>query len=1197
MRRRIILFISFIVFLFCFIHLTSCGLFNTTKETNNKKELTPDMVQIISSFNYTGDEITFSKNDLRIYSDNRYIPFSSFSFVYSNNIEVGVASVIISANEDNEYLYGSITKQFEIMPSTQIVRVEGMGEFLSALGDKNHSRISLSSNITFDEDITIPVSKEVMISNSIIRNNAKITILGSLIILEGTSLYNDGIIDNRGDFSNSGVIYNSGSYINSGNVSKTFGSIYTNNDFDMDTFNHGRIVLRKELKEENVTYSSLNIPFNLDTNQNKLKVYIDNNLLLFGEYEDYDRVGEAKVRFSASENDSLYFGSFELTYNIIKSSITFSSYEELKEYKALKAFNEYTYDKNTYLYILEDFIIDEDETLNVHSLNSDGNFTNNGRLVSTNISLNNGTFINNGEVDIENIYSYNNFTNNNIINSTKISIYSSNNNIEFINNGEMTVGLISSTGMNNINFKNNNKLTINNLNLSTNTSFENKELITINGDSYILGSSFENEGSFINKSRIAFSKDIVVLSVGEIINTGEIFAYSNIFNIPFNLKYDLKDVSVSLDYQEIVYDEEMHKPSFKIDGEAISSDYYNISYYYLDNQGKIQYMKNNIEFISSGERYAEITISDRYYKYDGKITLKYEILKGNKYVSDASSLSTALGNINYANIYLSNDIETHFNINVSNGVNLYTNGYRLVLRGVDLINLGTIYVSDIGDELSIENIGLFLKNGYENNRINNIGNIINDGIIYIESLYDYYSNIQNPTNPIINNNLIFSIDTSKIKVSGDGRLYERKLLNDENIELEYNEILYSGEECTPTLTIKYLDNIIDSSKYNIEYNNNINSGNASVRLNITDIFNEYLYGEKEVGFVIKRNIKNVSLLDELDGLNYERFILSSNIFLSENVEIPKDTCLDLGEYRINALGHTITFKEGATLEVSVRTINDFNNFIHIADKITILSDLGDGSDDIQLNYYNGLSDETYIGINPYKLIIDLNGHSLGAKITISNRDNSSVDRIIDLKFMNSSSNESVIKYDLNNNYSFTQYYDGNTKISELIISLDNITIYGAQFMGGGHSGYNAWTFNISNCKILNNDNTLYALSIGENSYDTSKDVYINISDSIIKSTLGPALRANGGTINISDTEIETTIESSAALYYYQPSYDKDYTQIISNINGCNIKTSYIYGIKVELKESHTSGIYVRRSTIINIEDSIGTLSIENIPNY
>ena len=90
---------------------------------NGKKSLASSEVriEILGSYYYTGEPIEVDLSNIRVYLDdsNNYINPAQLNISCQNNVEVGIADLIISAKEDSRYVYGTVTVHFEIEPNYQ----------------------------------------------------------------------------------------------------------------------------------------------------------------------------------------------------------------------------------------------------------------------------------------------------------------------------------------------------------------------------------------------------------------------------------------------------------------------------------------------------------------------------------------------------------------------------------------------------------------------------------------------------------------------------------------------------------------------------------------------------------------------------------------------------------------------------------------------------------------------------------------------------------------------------------------------------------------------------------------------------------------------------------------------------------------------------------------------------------------------
>ena len=172
----------------------------TFQIVENKNELTAE--QLNSEMIYIGYSKTpyngIEKTPIvKLFTKNHgLIPATEYSVVYTNNKNVGTASVFINANENSEVIKGSVTTTFEITISQ--AKVKTLEKAQQAIDDTNYSSVILTNNIIIKDSelLTIRKNRTLYTDNNKIENNGKIVNEGQIV--SNTQITGTGIIENKG---------------------------------------------------------------------------------------------------------------------------------------------------------------------------------------------------------------------------------------------------------------------------------------------------------------------------------------------------------------------------------------------------------------------------------------------------------------------------------------------------------------------------------------------------------------------------------------------------------------------------------------------------------------------------------------------------------------------------------------------------------------------------------------------------------------------------------------------------------------------------------------------------------------------------------------------------------------------------------------------------------------------------------------
>lgn len=314
------------------------------------------------SFFYTGEEI---KPKITLEKDGTPLNSADYETIYSNNIEVGEATVRIVAKEQAKSLYGEKTINFIIEKSLYVASSEE--KLISALDNPNYYGVFVI-NKTLDQNFTIPEDKLVYLNKSIV--NGEIEVKGQIVVDEGNLIINNTItLDEKGKIINNSIInlkkeiVGQGIIINNGNIYfyeegdssclfENNGSIYVNDDSQITWTGSGEVINRIRIKEDDVLisnnyskYDGTNIfptieflnGFNLERTAYNIRIY---NKETNQEYGFVTDKGQYLVVLSIDETSTSYCGTVYLDYEILYGEIHVNTIKEFND-----ALNNINYNK------------------------------------------------------------------------------------------------------------------------------------------------------------------------------------------------------------------------------------------------------------------------------------------------------------------------------------------------------------------------------------------------------------------------------------------------------------------------------------------------------------------------------------------------------------------------------------------------------------------------------------------------------------------------------------------------------------------------------------------------------------------------------------------------------------------------------------------------------------------------------------
>lgn len=185
--KKVICYVSAMAVLLVFSGvLTACGADPT--------DLVSNMVSLeYTSAVYTGTAFTPA---VTVVVDDETIDATHYTVEYSNNINVGSASVKITANEDDKLISGSITVGFEITKASAGAR--NLAEVSAIIANGNYDAVISSEDITIGETetLTIPEGFTLNMGDHVLTNNG--TVVNNGTIVENKNILGEGSLTNNG---------------------------------------------------------------------------------------------------------------------------------------------------------------------------------------------------------------------------------------------------------------------------------------------------------------------------------------------------------------------------------------------------------------------------------------------------------------------------------------------------------------------------------------------------------------------------------------------------------------------------------------------------------------------------------------------------------------------------------------------------------------------------------------------------------------------------------------------------------------------------------------------------------------------------------------------------------------------------------------------------------------------------------------
>lgn len=359
-----------------------------------------------------------------------------YTVEYFNNVNLGKASIVITANENSTSIYGTTTLYFDILPKkTTVNHINGLKTLLS---DPNYTKIIAQG---------VYISKPITISNGVTVTFTGTTIINSKVTNNGTIINNNNFyliktIDNFGTVINNNNLYIVDRNSVTHNTINNNGTIYTNESLDNVG---GTIKLRKQITLDDISADHTVFDYNGESQAPTYTFTGSNDALTFDTLYYYDEdivdgkinyryvpqteAGKINVLIAFTIRSQAYYGEITTSYTINRSTLTPNDSTELingiknKNYSTivLKENTNYTIDcTSNPLTLLNNTTLKIGNNANSTAvLHYKGEFSNNGTII------NNGTLISDAVKNDDN-YSFGNIINNGDIVNNGTMIFNEN---------------------------------------------------------------------------------------------------------------------------------------------------------------------------------------------------------------------------------------------------------------------------------------------------------------------------------------------------------------------------------------------------------------------------------------------------------------------------------------------------------------------------------------------------------------------------------------------------------------------------------------------------------------------------------------------------------------------------------------------------------------------------------------------------
>lgn len=450
-----------------------------------------------------------------------------------------------------------------------------------------------------------------------------------------------------------------------------------------------------------------------------------------------------------------------------------------------------------------------------------------------------------------------------------------------------------------------------------------------------------NNGEFCNNGTINLGNDAAFFNNGTFVNatnasvragnTSGFYTQTDVENSDkierYFRRYDLDEYEVSLSFSETVYNGYEQRPSVSIVKDNLPApDYADYTLTYADN-------------LNAGTASVTVEATEYSKTLTGSVTLRFEILRAEKTVTNSTDFYSALENSNYSKIIFDTIAEVRLSQNftvpedtsvvisasnlttdgtVTNNGSLainetwtckgaLTNNGTLTARCPNVAfndtvhNYGTLTLcASVQNNLVLLNAGtLSTEEEFVNNAfLNNMGEFVNAGTFFQAAEAEISASA-----PLINNGTVYADE--QLDVFQGGVFVVRELLGADNVTLSDTTFVYDGYPhfATPSFGKEN----VDRSSYTLSYRyvGSEESGIRPVNAGVVEVFVSFLptsttyYGGYTLQYEILPGSTSANGFAELQSAlsdnNYNAVTLNGNVNVSSPITVRSSCTLTVAE--------------------------------------------------------------------------------------------------------------------------------------------------------------------------------------------------------------------------------------------------------------------------------------------------------------
>ncbi len=265
----------------------------------------------------------------RVYHDEEH---EDLTVAYQDNVNVGVATITVSAKSGSTQFVGSKSTTFEITKGYALAN--SVDSLISQLSNPNYETVSVCNNFSIPQGITMTIAEGVTLdlSNFDLTNNGTIINNGTIDWAQWNIFSNNGIFKNNGvlKFSTNGAkMYNAGSIENNNTIdfaSNYNAYIYTNSAIGgtvSSTNISSHVKYRVNLADCQVNLDAAEMVYTgQERNMDVVSITKDGQTLSMGgfskTYSNNVNAGTATLSLEAGEFSNYYYGKTSVNYTILK---------------------------------------------------------------------------------------------------------------------------------------------------------------------------------------------------------------------------------------------------------------------------------------------------------------------------------------------------------------------------------------------------------------------------------------------------------------------------------------------------------------------------------------------------------------------------------------------------------------------------------------------------------------------------------------------------------------------------------------------------------------------------------------------------------------------------------------------------------------------------------------------------------------